>query len=109
MLRKTFRINREEVTGCWRQLHNEELHDLRCSPNTYYSGNQIKNDGVGGACSIYGGKYIRALVRAPERKGPLFILWRRLEGSVKLRLKQIGWEDVNWLRIWSRGVFLWIQ
>jgi len=22
-------------------------------------------------------------------------------------LKQIGCEDVNWLRIWTRGEFLW--
>ena len=25
--------NREEVTGGWRKLHNEELHDLCCSSN----------------------------------------------------------------------------
>ena len=25
--------NREEVTGDWRKLHNEELHDLCCSSN----------------------------------------------------------------------------
>jgi hypothetical protein len=26
------RIKREEVTGDWRKLHNEELHDLYSSP-----------------------------------------------------------------------------
>jgi hypothetical protein len=54
VLKKAFRINREEVTGYWRQLHNGELHDLCCSPNTYYSADQIEKDKVGGACSMYG-------------------------------------------------------
>jgi len=28
VLRRTYRPMREEVTGEWRKLHNEELHDL---------------------------------------------------------------------------------
>jgi hypothetical protein len=32
MLRKIFGPKRDEVTGEWRKLHNEELHDLYCSP-----------------------------------------------------------------------------
>jgi hypothetical protein len=28
VLRRTFGPNRDEVTGEWRKLHNEELHDL---------------------------------------------------------------------------------
>jgi hypothetical protein len=33
MLRRIFRLKRDEVTGEWRKLHNEELHDLYSSPN----------------------------------------------------------------------------
>jgi len=33
MLRRIFRPKRDEVTGEWRKLHNEELNDLYCSPN----------------------------------------------------------------------------
>jgi hypothetical protein len=32
VLRKIFGPKRDEVTGEWRKLHNEELHDLYCSP-----------------------------------------------------------------------------
>jgi hypothetical protein len=33
MLRKIFGPERDEVTGEWRKLHNEELNDLYCLHN----------------------------------------------------------------------------
>jgi hypothetical protein len=33
VLRGIFRPKRDEVTGDWRKLHNEELHNLYSSPN----------------------------------------------------------------------------
>jgi len=33
VLRGVFGAKRDEVTGEWRTLHNEELNDLYCSPN----------------------------------------------------------------------------
>jgi len=33
VLRKIIGSKRDEVTGEWRELHNEELNDLYCSPN----------------------------------------------------------------------------
>jgi hypothetical protein len=33
VLRRLFGPKRDEVTGEWRKLHNEELNDLYCSPN----------------------------------------------------------------------------
>ena len=34
VLRRIFGPKREEVTGEWRKLHNEELNDLYSSPKT---------------------------------------------------------------------------
>jgi len=34
VLRRTFGPKRDEITGEWRKLHNEELNDLYWSPNT---------------------------------------------------------------------------
>jgi len=33
VLRRIFGLKRDEVTGEWKKLHNEELTDLYCSPN----------------------------------------------------------------------------
>jgi hypothetical protein len=33
VLRRIFGSKRDEVTGGWRKLHNEELHNLYSSPN----------------------------------------------------------------------------
>jgi hypothetical protein len=33
VLRRIFGLKRNEVMGGWRKLHNEELHNLYCSPS----------------------------------------------------------------------------
>jgi len=33
VLRRMFGPKRDEVTGEWRKLHNEELNDMYCSPS----------------------------------------------------------------------------
>jgi hypothetical protein len=54
VLRRIFGPKRDEVTGGWRKLHNEELHGFvlftRCC-----LGDESKKDEMGGACGAHGG------------------------------------------------------
>jgi hypothetical protein len=52
VLSSIFGPKRDEIRGKWRKLHNEELNDLYS--HHYFSGDQIKKNYVGGACSTYG-------------------------------------------------------
>jgi hypothetical protein len=49
VLRRIFGPKRNEVTGEWRKLNNEELRDL------YNWKNQVEGDEMGGSCSTNGG------------------------------------------------------
>jgi len=55
VLRGIFGAKRDEVTGEWRKLHDEELSDLYCSPNIV-RGDKIEKNEMGGACSMCGGE-----------------------------------------------------
>jgi hypothetical protein len=65
VLRGLFRLKRDEVTGGWRKLHNEELHDLYSSPSIIRI---IKEDEVGRACGMNGEKrnVYRLLLGKPQ-------------------------------------------
>jgi hypothetical protein len=54
VLRRIFGPNREEATRQWGQLHNQELNIFLFIK--YYYDDQIKENGMGKACSIYGGE-----------------------------------------------------
>jgi hypothetical protein len=51
VLRRIFGPKRDEVTGEWRKLHSEELHNLYSSPDII---RHVKSNEVGGACGTHG-------------------------------------------------------
>ena len=53
--RRMFEPRRDEVTGKWRKLHNEQLNDLYCSP-IIIRVNKSRRMRWAGACSAYGGE-----------------------------------------------------
>jgi len=52
VLRKLFGPKRKEVRGYWRKIHNEDLRDVFNSLKNY-SGNNIKDNEMGGSCGTY--------------------------------------------------------
>jgi len=52
-LKRIFGPKRDEVTGEWRKLHNEELNDLYCSSNII---RLSKSRRMGWGCSTHGGR-----------------------------------------------------
>jgi hypothetical protein len=78
VLRRIFGPTRDEVTGDWRKLHSEELHNLYSSPDII---RQVKSRRVwwAGHVARMGGerKVYKVLVGKPEGKRQLRIPRRR--------------------------------
>jgi hypothetical protein len=55
VLRRIFGRKRARVTGGWRKLHNEELHNLYSSP-TIIKNYKVEEDEAGGTCGTNGGE-----------------------------------------------------
>jgi hypothetical protein len=98
VLRRIFGQKRDEVTGEWRKLHNEELRDLYSSSSIIKT---IKSRRVKweGPCSTNGEKRnaYRLLVGKPEGKRPLGRLRRRWVDNIRMDLGEVGWGDVDWI------------
>jgi hypothetical protein len=72
VLRRIFGPKRDEVTGEWKKLHNEELHNVYSSPDII---RQVKSRRMrwAGHVARMGEerKVYKVLVRKPEGKRPL--------------------------------------
>jgi hypothetical protein len=88
VLRRIFGPKRDHVTGDWRKLHNEELHNLYCSPNII---RMIKSRGMrwtghvtrmGDTRNAY-----RILVGKPGGKRPLKRPTRRWVDNIKMDIR----------------------
>jgi hypothetical protein len=72
VLRRIFGPKRDKVTGVWRKLHTEELHDLYCSPAIVRVIKLRRMIWMGHVAHVGEGRGVyRVLVGKPERKRPL--------------------------------------
>jgi hypothetical protein len=86
------------VTGEWRKLHNEELHNLYSSPNIIriiksrrmrWAGHVAR---IGAKRNMY-----RLLVGKPQGKRPLGRPRRTRIDNIKMNLLEIGLNVVDWI------------
>jgi hypothetical protein len=68
VLRRIFGPKRDEVTGGWRKLHNEELHDLYSLPSVI----RIRSSKMGWAGHV---------AQMREKRNPYRLLVRKSEGK----------------------------
>ena len=88
MLRRTFGPKRDEVTGEWRKLHNEELNALYPSPNIV---EVIKLRRMRWAGHVAQGKvYTGFLGGKPEGRRPRVRPRSRWEHNIKRDLQEVG-------------------
>jgi hypothetical protein len=82
-------LKRDEVTGEWRKLHNEELNDLYCSPNIVRVIKSRRMRWAGHVAHMEekrGVNVFRVLMGKPEGKRPLGRPRRRWEDNINVDL-----------------------
>ena len=91
MLRTVFGPKRDEVTGEWRKLHNEDLSDRYSLPNIVRVVKSRRMRWAGLVARMGEGKGVyRVLVGKPEGKKPLGRSRRRWEDNIKMDLQEVG-------------------
>ncbi|KAJ4434334.1 hypothetical protein ANN_22891 [Periplaneta americana] len=91
---------RDEVTGEWRKLHNAELHALYSSPDIIKNikSRHLRLAGHVASMSKSRNAY-GVLVGRPEGKRPLGRSRRRWEDNIKMDLREVGYDDRDWINL----------
>jgi hypothetical protein len=100
VLRRIFGPKRDGVTGEWRKLHNEELHNLYSSPDIIRQVKSKRMRWVGHVARMgEERKVYKVLVGKPEGKRPLGRPRCRWEDGIRMDLREIGLAGVDWIRL----------
>jgi len=98
VLRRIFGPKRDEITGEWRILHNEELNDLYSSPNIVWVIKSRRMRWAGNVAHMgeERGAY-RVLMGKPEGKRPLGRPKHRWVDNIRMDLQEVGCGFMDWI------------
>ena len=93
-LRGMFGPKRDSLTGEWRQLHNEELNDLYCSPNIV---RVIKS-------RVRWARHVACMGRGEAYRGFWWGNMRERDhlddpGVDEIDLQEVGYESMDWIKL----------
>jgi len=98
VLRKIFGPRRDDVTGEWRRLHNEELNDLYSSPNIVRVIKWRRMRWAGHVVRVGEGKGVyRVLVGKPEGRRPLGRPRHKWADNIRMDLQEVGCVYMDWI------------
>jgi hypothetical protein len=98
VLRRIFGTRRDEVTEDWRKLHNEELHNLYSSQNIIRMNKSRRMRWAGHVARMGEMRTAyRILMGKPEGRRPLGRPRRRWVDNIKMDLREIGWDGMDWI------------
>jgi hypothetical protein len=98
VLRRIFGPKRDEVTGKWRKVHNEELNGLYSLPNIVRVTKSRRMKWAGHVARMGEGRGVYSvLVGKPEGKRPLGRPRHRWEDKVRTDLQEVGCGCVDWI------------
>jgi hypothetical protein len=95
VLRTIFGPKRDEVTGEWRKLHNEELHDLPSSTSIIIIMKARRMRWAGHVARMREKRNAYRLVGKPEGRRLLGRSRRRWLDNIRMDLVEVGWGDVD--------------
>jgi hypothetical protein len=95
VLRRIFGPKRDEVTGEWRKLHNEELNVRVIKSRIMRWAGHVAH--MGERRGVY-----KIMLGKPEGNRPLGRPRRRWKGNIKMDLQEVGCWGVDWIEL-ARG------
>jgi hypothetical protein len=100
VLRRVFGPKRDEVSGEWRKLYNEELNDLYSLPNIVRVVKSRPMRQAGHVARMGEDRGVhRVLVGKPQGKRPLGGPRRRWEDNIKMDLQEVGVGHGDWMEL----------
>jgi hypothetical protein len=98
VLRRVFGPKRDNGTGEWRKLHNEEISDVYSLPNIVRVVKSRRMRWAGHVARMGEGRIVNR-VGKPEGKRPLGRPRRKWEDNIKMDLQEVDGSCVDWMEL----------